>query len=97
MRDRFFPACGVTSVVLVLAGSVVAAAEGQLARNRRAARHRAPEHELGAVPHELGLRRVLPARGRRWLGWSAIGLAVLTLVATHALVEHGGQVGYSSG
>jgi hypothetical protein len=32
--------------------------------------------------------------GRRILGWSAIGIAVLTLVATPALVENGGQVGY---
>jgi hypothetical protein len=32
--------------------------------------------------------------GRRKLGWSAIGIALLTLVATPALVEHGGQVGY---
>ena len=34
------------------------------------------------------------ASGRRLLGWSAIGIAVVTLVATPALVEHGGQVGY---
>jgi hypothetical protein len=32
--------------------------------------------------------------GRRVLGWSAIGIALLTLVVTPALVEHGGQVGY---
>jgi hypothetical protein len=31
---------------------------------------------------------------RRVLGWSAIGIALLTLVATPAFVEHGGQVGY---
>jgi hypothetical protein len=32
--------------------------------------------------------------GRRALGWSAIGIAAVTLVATPALVEHGGQIGY---
>jgi hypothetical protein len=31
---------------------------------------------------------------RRTLGWSAIGIALLTLIATPALVEKGGQVGY---
>ena len=37
----------------------------------------------------------LALRGaRRALGWSAIGIALLTLVSTPALVEHGGQVGY---
>jgi hypothetical protein len=34
------------------------------------------------------------ASGRRIIGWSAVGIAVVTLVATPALVEHGGQVGY---
>jgi hypothetical protein len=32
--------------------------------------------------------------GRRFLGWSAIGIAAVTLVATPALVERGGQIGY---
>jgi hypothetical protein len=32
--------------------------------------------------------------GRRLLGWSAMGIAVVTLIATPAFVEHGGQVGY---
>lgn len=31
---------------------------------------------------------------RRTLGWSAIGIALLTLIATPAFVENGGQVGY---
>jgi hypothetical protein len=35
------------------------------------------------------------ASGRRALGWSAIGIALVTLVLTPALREHGGQAGYS--
>ena len=34
------------------------------------------------------------AGARRALGWSAIGIAVLTLVVTPALVERGGQIAY---
>jgi hypothetical protein len=34
------------------------------------------------------------ASGRRALGWSAIGIALVTLVLTPALREHGGQAGY---
>jgi hypothetical protein len=34
------------------------------------------------------------ASGRRALGWSGIGIALLTLVLTPALREHGGQAGY---
>lgn len=34
------------------------------------------------------------ASGRRVLGWSALAVAAITLVATPPLVEHGGQVGY---
>jgi hypothetical protein len=35
-----------------------------------------------------------PASGRRTLGWSAIAIALLTLVLTPALLEYGGQAGY---
>jgi hypothetical protein len=34
------------------------------------------------------------ASGRRALGWAAVGIALLTLVLTPALVERGGQIGY---
>jgi hypothetical protein len=34
------------------------------------------------------------ASGRRALGWSAIAIALVTLVLTPALREHGGQAGY---
>jgi hypothetical protein len=42
----------------------------------------------------LALGPLALASGRRIIGWGAVGVAVVTLVATPALVEHGGQAGY---
>ena len=78
-QDRLFAACGIASVVLLLVGSLVGSAGGQ------------PSYTLSSssaqIAHAL-------ASGRRTLGWSGIAIALLTLVATPALLEHGGQAGY---
>ena len=88
-QDRLFSACGIASVVLLLVGSLVGSAGGQ------------PSYTLSSssahIAHELVLLAAGPlalASGRRTLGWSAIAIALLTLVATPALLEHGGQAGY---
>lgn len=93
MRDRLFAACGVASVALVLVGSMVGSAGGQPSYTLdSSSAHIA--HELATPVGALGWAGAYLETGRRALGWSAIGIAAVTLVATPALVEHGGQIGY---